>query len=59
MCSVWHTEFIKPKVVVMRTQDWKSGNVNSRLERAKASAYNMILDKLGAYFGTLILSWLQ
>lgn len=36
----------------MRTQDWKAGNLNSRLR--KASAYNMILDKLGAYFGTLI-----
>lgn len=52
MCSVWHTEFTKPKVVVMRTEDWKSGNLNSRLR--KASAYNMILDKLGAYFGPLI-----
>ena len=52
MCSGWLTEFTKRKVVVMRTQDWKSGNLNSRLR--KASAYNMILDKLGAYFGTLI-----
>ena len=52
MCSVWHTEFTKPKVVVMRTEDWKSGNLNSRLR--KASTYNMILDKLGAYFGPLI-----
>lgn len=36
----------------MRTLDWKSGDLSSRL--GCASAHNMILGKLGAYFETSV-----
>lgn len=48
MYSIWSIEFTKLKVISMRTQDSKSGDLSSRFRHA--SAHNVTLDKLDAYF---------
>lgn len=48
----WDAEFTKPKVIVVRTLDWKSGDLGSRFRCD--SAHSMNLDRLHAYIWTLI-----